>query len=124
MATSKKTPKKYTKAELREMILIKSPDAKIPTKATVATLTKIYTGLTMVVKEKSGKQRASSKDQLRLLFTERGRVTTADVEAIAQRLGVKKASVLTAISDLKSKKYAQGPALQIEKDGDDYVLSA
>jgi NADH:ubiquinone oxidoreductase subunit E len=92
-------------------------------KATVAQLSEMLVSIEQVVVVKPKKARAPSKEELRTLFDANGCVTTADIEAIAARLGVKVDSVRTAISDLQSEKWARGPALKIEKAGENYILS-
>ncbi len=69
------------------------------------------------------KKAAGAKQVLRDKLTKHGVVTVGQIDKIAEKLSVTRATVLTAMSDLKNPKYAgQAGPLDIEKDGDSYRL--
>ena len=82
----------------------------------IATITELYPAA------QPKARRGSSKEELRHLFKAKGYVTNDDLEAIARQLGVKRESVMTALSDLQNPKWAQGPVLKIENDNGRYVV--
>ena len=70
------------------------------------------------------KKPLGTKATLRQKFERRGYVTSKQIDQIATTLSVTRATLLTAMSDLKNAKYAGSlGALNIEKDGDDYRLA-
>ena len=97
------------------------------TKATKGELEKI-----LAENEKSNGQtkpttkatKLGAKATLREKFSKSGVVTSKQIDKIATQLNVTRATVLTALSDLKNPKYAgkAGP-LAIEKSGDEYRLA-
>ena len=78
----------------------------------------------MMTKKTKAKKPSGTKATLREKFKKSGVVTPKQIDSIAERLNVTRATVLTAISDLKNAKYAGSlGALAIEKDGDSYRLA-
>ena len=77
-----------------------------------------------MTKKTKAKKPSGTKATLREKFNKSGVVTPKQIDSIAERLNVTRATVLTAISDLKNAKYAGSlGALNIQKDGDDYRLA-
>lgn len=70
------------------------------------------------------KSKPGAKQVLRDKFTQHGVVTVGQIDRIAATLSVTRATVMTAMSDLKNAKYAgQAGPLNIEKDGDAFRLA-
>ena len=70
------------------------------------------------------KNKVGAKQVLRDKLTQQGVVTVGQIDKIAEQLSVTRSTVLTAMSDLKTPKYAgQAGPLNIEKDGDSYRLA-
>ncbi|MCH7537131.1 MAG: hypothetical protein IID57_04695 [Proteobacteria bacterium] len=93
-------------------------------KATKAELGKLLSKANGQTKPTPKKNKVGAKQVLREKFTQHGVVTVEQIDKIAERLSVTRATVLTALSDLKNAKYAgkAGP-LDIQKDGDNYRLA-
>lgn len=122
--------KAMTKAQLHEAL--RASGVMFRTKAPKAELEKLFAEqdnghATLKNKAKSAKDNGHAKGAkatLREKFEKAGVVTPKQIDNIAEKLSVTRATVLTALSDLKNAKYAgkAGP-LNIEKDGDSYRLA-
>ena len=78
----------------------------------------------MTKKTKANKKPDGVKQVLRDRFTKAGVVTPKQIDSIVAKLNVTRATVLTAISDLKNERYAGSlGVLAIEKNGDSYRLA-
>lgn len=105
-----------TKTELQERL--KKIGVEFRTKATKAELQKLLAD-SQQAKTKANGHAKGAKATLREKFTLRGYVTAKRIDNIAEKLNVTRATVLTAMSDLKNPKYAgQAGPLNIEKDED------
>jgi len=117
MARTKKAPEQQnslTKKELQDEL--KKLSGAFKARDSKETLIKLL--------DKTKRQRfrrGSSKEEIRRLFDANGYVTKADLDHIARQLGIKRESVQTALSDLQNPKWAQGPTVIVEKEGDRYV---
>ncbi|MCH7688814.1 MAG: HTH domain-containing protein [Planctomycetes bacterium] len=110
------------KTELRDQL--RKAGVPFKAKATKAELQQLLSKADGQTKPTTKKNKAGAKAVLREKFTQHGVVTVGQIDKIAERLNVTRATVLTAISDLKNAKYAGSlGALAIEKDGDSYRLA-
>ena len=117
-----------TKTELQQRL--KKADVMFRTKAPKAELEKLLAnsqkpnGHATSKKKTNAKRPLGAKATLREKFTQSGVVTSKQIDNIAANSNVTRATVLTALSDLKNPKYAgQAGPLAIEKSGDEYRLA-
>ena len=115
--------KAMTKAQLHEAL--RASGVKFRTKAPKAELEKLFAESQQAKKKtKANGHVTGAKTTLRAKFEKVGVVTSKQIDQIATTLSVTRATVLTAMSDLKNPKYAGSlGALAIEKDGDSYRLA-
>ena len=119
--------KAMTKTQLHEAL--RAAGVMFRTKAPKAELETLLTEQANghATKAKSAKDNGppkGAKAMLRGKFEKAGVVTVGQIDKIAEQLSVSRATVLTAMSDLKNPKYAgQAGPLNIEKDGDSYRLA-
>ncbi len=109
------------KTELQDQL--RKAGVPFKAKATKAELQETLSKANGQTKPTTKKNKAGVKQVLRDKFTQHGVVAVGQIDKIAEKLSVTRATVLTAMSDLKNAKYAgkAGP-LNIEKDGDSYRL--
>lgn len=117
--------KAMTKTQLHEAL--RAAGVMFRTKAPKAELQKLFAeqanGQTKPKSAKANGQPKGAKAMLRGKFERAGVVTVGQIDKIAEQLDVSRATVLTALSDLKNPKYAgKAGALNIERDGDVYRL--
>ncbi len=122
-----KMMKAITKAQLHEAL--RAAGVMFRTKAPKAELEKLFADNQQAVNghatpKNKAKKPLGSKAALRHKFEQRGYITSKQIDQIAATLNVTRATVLTAMSDLKNPKYAGSlGALDVQKDGDDYRLA-
>ena len=114
--------KAMTKTQLHEAL--RAAGVMFRTKAPKAELETLLTKANGQAEPMTKKKSAGAKQVLREKFKKAGVVTVGQIDKIAEQLSVSRATVLTAMSDLKNAKYAgKAGALNIEKDGDSYRLA-
>lgn len=104
---------------------LKNADIAFDSKATKAELQQLLADSQQTeTKAKANGHAKGAKAVLRETLERRGVVTAKQIDRIVTNLNVTRATVLTAMSDLKNEKYAgQAGPLNIEKDGDSYRLA-
>ena len=113
--------KAMTKTQLHEAL--RASGVMFRTKAPKAELEKLFAEANGQTKPTPKKNKVGVKATLREMFTRSGVVTVGQIEQIATKLNVQKATILTAMTDLKNAKYAgKAGAINIERDGDVYRL--
>ena len=111
-----------TKTALQQEL--RNADITFRSKATKAELEQLLSKANGQTKPTTKKNKVGVKQVLREKFSRSGVVTTKQIDQIAAESNVTRATVLTAMSDLKNAKYAgkAGP-LNNQKDGDSYRLA-